>query len=142
MDCLLEISYRGRALGIYLILSILRPDAKTVDSRLKAMLNATMGFKAKSRINANVIGTPGAENLEGEGHFFLDSITVKDMPEIKALFLDEDRLQELLEPYNEYTQKKGREGAIEAEWEDVDETTEPLCLNEGKPTEKDIFDVL
>jgi S-DNA-T family DNA segregation ATPase FtsK/SpoIIIE len=142
MECLLEIGNRGRALGIYMILSILRPDAKTIDSRLKGNLNATMGFKARNRVNANVIGTPGSEKLEGEGHFLLDSITVKGMPEIKALFLDEKRLEELLEPYNEYKGREGRDGALEAEWEEVEETTEPLTLNEGKLTEEDFFNRL
>ncbi|NEU29917.1 DNA translocase FtsK [bacterium LRH843] len=99
MEHLLEIGNRGRALGIYMILSILRPDAKTIDSRLKGNLNATMGFKAKNRINANVIGTPGAENLKGDGHFLLDSITVEGMPELKAFYLDEEKLKKLLVPY-------------------------------------------
>lgn len=99
MEDLLEISNRGRALSINLVLSILRPDAKTLDSRLKNNLNATMGFKTRNRTNANVIGTPGAENLKGDGRFLLDSVTVEGMPELQALYLDEDRLKELLVPY-------------------------------------------
>ncbi|MBU9714403.1 FtsK/SpoIIIE domain-containing protein [Evansella tamaricis] len=99
MECLLEISNRGRALGVILILSILRPDSKTLDSRLKNNLNATMGFKTRNRTNANVIGTPGAEDLKGNGHFLLDSITVEGIPELQALFLDEKKLQKLLKHY-------------------------------------------
>ncbi|MDQ0257923.1 S-DNA-T family DNA segregation ATPase FtsK/SpoIIIE [Evansella vedderi] len=99
MEIILELGNRGRALGIYLILSILRPDAKTVDSRIKGNLNATMGFKAKNAINANVIGTPGAENLKGKGRFLLDSLTVDGMPELQGIFLSEKRLKKLLEPY-------------------------------------------
>jgi S-DNA-T family DNA segregation ATPase FtsK/SpoIIIE len=138
MEHLMEIGNRGRALGIYMILSILRPDSKVIDSRLKGNLNATMGFKSKDRINARVIGTVGSENLEGDGHFLLDSITVKGMPELKGLFLDEERLQKLLDPYKRKEEAQEQEVLIWSFPDDNEPTeTKPKPIQQpSKPVER------
>jgi DNA segregation ATPase FtsK/SpoIIIE, S-DNA-T family len=40
-----EISAIGRALGVFLILSMQRPDRKVLDGKLKNNLTVRMGFK-------------------------------------------------------------------------------------------------
>lgn len=99
MDILEEISNRGRALGIYLILSILRPDREILDGKLKNNLNVVMGFRCKDAINARVIGTVGAEKLTNKGRFLIDIETMEGLPEIQAPLLEEDELKKILKEY-------------------------------------------
>ena len=99
MDDLEEISNRGRALGLYLILSILRPDREILDGKLKNNLNVVMGFRCKDLINARVIGTPGAEKLTNKGRFLIDIETIEGLPEIQAPLLEEVELKKILKGY-------------------------------------------
>lgn len=71
-DLVEEISSIGRALGIYLILSVLRPDRNVLDGILKNNLTVRMGFKCADLINSRIIGTPGSEKLKDNGRFFTE----------------------------------------------------------------------
>ncbi|GAK02296.1 cell division protein FtsK [Geomicrobium sp. JCM 19037] len=63
LEIIEEISALGRALGVYLILSMQRPDAKVLDGKLKVNLTVRMGFRTADAINARIIGTRGAESI-------------------------------------------------------------------------------
>lgn len=97
MELLEEISSIGRALGVFLILSMQRPDAEILDGKLKANLTVRMGFKAQDSINAKIIGTPGAEKLETPGRMLLR--VNSDLHQIQAPWLDTDKAKKILEPY-------------------------------------------
>ena len=99
MDDLEEISNRGRALGLYLVLSILRPDREILDGKLKNNLNVVMGFRCKDLINARVIGTPGAEKLTNKGRFLIDIETMEGLAEIQAPLLEEEELKRILKGF-------------------------------------------
>ncbi|WP_010093952.1 FtsK/SpoIIIE domain-containing protein, partial [Ornithinibacillus scapharcae] len=97
MDLLEEISSIGRSLGVFLILSMQRPDADLLDGKLKANLTVRMGFKAQDSINAKIIGTPGSEKLEIPGRMLLRINS--HIQEIQAPLLKNETAKKLLEPY-------------------------------------------
>ena len=58
-----KISAVGRALGVFLMLSMQRPDAKVLDGKLKLNMTVRMGFRCADSINSNIMGTITAEDL-------------------------------------------------------------------------------
>lgn len=99
MDILEEISSIGRSLGVFLILSMQRPDSKLLDGKLKVNMTVRMGFKTADKINARIIGTDGSEELKVAGRMILrvDS----ELQEIQGIWLDNDKARGLLSPYKE-----------------------------------------
>ncbi|MBG9611678.1 FtsK/SpoIIIE domain-containing protein [Bacillus cereus] len=91
-----KISAVGRALGVYLMLSMQRPDAKILDGKLKLNMTVRMGFKCADSINSNIIGTPGAEHIEQSGQMILKRNGLK---KVQAPYLDLSQAKELIEPY-------------------------------------------
>lgn len=71
MQLIEEFSAIGRSLGVFLILSMQRPDRKVLDGKLKNNLTVRMGFKCADLINSRIIGTPGSEKLKKEGRMLL-----------------------------------------------------------------------
>ncbi|MGE1044295.1 FtsK/SpoIIIE domain-containing protein, partial [Bacillus wiedmannii] len=57
MTTIEKISAVGRSLGVFLLLSMQRPDAKVLDGKLKLNMTVRMGFKCDSVINSNIMGT-------------------------------------------------------------------------------------
>lgn len=101
-----EISAIGRALGVFLILSMQRPDSKVLDGKLKNNLTVRMGFKCADLINSRIIGTPGSEKLNKEGRMLLKLPLLKDLREMQAPYLALDMAKETLEPYKHTKLKK------------------------------------
>lgn len=99
MDLVEEISAIGRALGIFLILSMQRPDSKLLEGALKNNLTVRMGFKCADLINARVIGTPGSEKLKGNGRMFLKLDGLDNMSEIQGAYLSVEGAKKILEGY-------------------------------------------
>jgi len=62
-----RLGQKARAAGIHLIMATQRPDAKTVTGVIKANFPGRLSYAVASRIDAVVIGLPGAENLLGRG---------------------------------------------------------------------------
>lgn len=98
MEIVEDISAIGRALGIFLILSMQRPDAKVLEGKLKNNLKVRMGFKHSNAINSRITDTPGAEKikLEDQGRMILK---LHDLEEVQAPYLSDKKAKELLEPY-------------------------------------------
>ncbi|MCU4864167.1 FtsK/SpoIIIE domain-containing protein [Bacillus cereus] len=91
-----KISAVGRSLGIFLMLSMQRPDAKILDGKLKLNLTVRMGFKCADLINSNIVGTPGSENLSQSGQMILK---LDGLKKVQAPFLALDQTKEIIEPY-------------------------------------------
>ncbi|HDR5269082.1 DNA translocase FtsK [Bacillus thuringiensis] len=91
-----KISAVGRSLGIFLMLSMQRPDAKILDGKLKLNLTVRMGFKCADLINSNIVGTPGSENLSQSGQMI---IKLDGLKKVQAPFLALDQAKEIIEPY-------------------------------------------
>lgn len=96
-DILEEISSIGRSLGVFLILSMQRPDAKLLDGKLKVNLTVRMGFMTADAINSKIIGTPGSENLTVPGRMILKVNSAAE--EIQCPWLDNEKAKKLLAPY-------------------------------------------
>lgn len=94
-----EISAIGRALGVFLILSMQRPDRKVLDGKLKNNLTVRMGFKCADLINSRIVGTPGSEKLKQEGRMLLKLPAYSALKEIQAPYLTLDKAKKILETY-------------------------------------------
>ncbi|HDR6318336.1 TPA: DNA translocase FtsK [Bacillus thuringiensis] len=98
-DCMYtveKISAVGRALGVFLMLSMQRPDAKVLDGKLKLNMTVRMGFKCADMINSNIMGTPGSEHLEQSGQMILK---LNGLKKVQAPFLELSKAKQIVEPY-------------------------------------------
>lgn len=99
MDIIEDISAIGRALGVYLILSMQRPDRDVLDGKLKNNLTVRMAFRHADAINSRItIGTKGAEDLPSQpgGRMLLK---MEGLTEIQAPYLDDEKARKMLDPY-------------------------------------------
>lgn len=120
MEILTEIVAIGRTLGVFAILSMQRPNAKVLDTTVRANLTVSMGFKLRDAREAIIANTPNAEKIEIRGRFIMSSDKIY---EIQAPYLVMEEAKKLLNPY--YVSK----GPVK---EIIPE--EPIQL-----TEKDVF---
>lgn len=103
-----EISAIGRALGVFLILSMQRPDSKILDGKLKNNLTVRMGFKCADLINSRIVGTPGSENLKQEGRVLLKLPKFSEPREIQAPYLSLERAKKILEGYRSIKEENSK----------------------------------
>ncbi|MDZ5610481.1 FtsK/SpoIIIE domain-containing protein [Bacillus pseudomycoides] len=96
MNKIEKISAVGRALGVFLMLSMQRPDARVLDGKLKLNMTVRMGFKCDNVINSNIMGTPGAEELEQSGQMILK---LNGFKKVQAPYLELSKAKEIVEPY-------------------------------------------
>ncbi|MGD6879287.1 FtsK/SpoIIIE domain-containing protein [Bacillus infantis] len=127
-----EISAIGRALGVFLVLSMQRPDRKVLDGKLKNNLTVRMGFKCADLINSRIIGTPGSEKLKQEGRMLLKLPGLSGLQELQAPYLSIQEAKKILEPYRCPTAKGAKKGPSKS-------SADVIELHE---TENGIFEVL
>lgn len=96
MNVVKKISAVGRALGVFLMLSMQRPDADVLDGKLKINMTVRMGFKCADTINSNIMGTPGSEHLEQSGQMILK---LNGLKKVQAPFLELSKAKQIVEPY-------------------------------------------
>jgi S-DNA-T family DNA segregation ATPase FtsK/SpoIIIE len=96
MTTIEKISAVGRALGVFLMLSMQRPDSKVLDGKLKLNMTVRMGFKCDSTINSNIMGTPGSEYLEKSGQMILK---LNGLKKAQAPYLELSKAKQIVEPY-------------------------------------------
>lgn len=96
MSTIEKISAVGRSLGVFLMLSMQRPDAKVLDGKLKLNMTVRMGFKCDSTINSNIMGTPGSEDLEQSGQMILK---LNGLKKVQAPYLELSKAKQIVEPY-------------------------------------------
>ncbi|MCQ6282127.1 FtsK/SpoIIIE domain-containing protein [Bacillus sp. EB600] len=96
MDILTEIVAIGRTLGVFAILSMQRPNAKVLDTTVRANLTVSMGFKLRDPMEAKIANTPNAEKIEVSGRFIMNSDKVY---EIQAPYLVMEEAKKLLSPF-------------------------------------------
>lgn len=99
MDIIEEISAIGRALGVFLILSMQRPDADVLDGKLKNNLTVRMAFRHADEINSRItIGSGEAAHIKqsqkGLMIHKLDGIRY-----VQAPYLDIPKARVLLESF-------------------------------------------
>lgn len=96
MTIIEKISAVGRALGVFLMLSMQRPDAKVLDGKLKLNMTVRMGFRCADSINSNIMGTPGAEQLAQSGQMILK---LHGLKKVQAPYLELNKAKQMIEPY-------------------------------------------
>lgn len=96
MEILTEIVAIGRTLGVFAILSMQRPNAKVLDTTIRANLTVSMGFKLRDKTEARIVNTPDAEKLTEPGQFIMNS---DRLYELQAPYLEMERAKELLNPF-------------------------------------------
>lgn len=112
-----DISTIGRALGVFLILSMQRPSREVLDGKLKQNLTVRMAFQHADEINSRItIGTGGAEKLEEPGQMIFKGS--REMETVQGPFLTLDRAREILSPSRK---KVTEESALETLVEAVEE---------------------
>lgn len=99
MDGIEEISTIGRALGVFLILSMQRPDADVLDGKLKNNLTVRMAFRHADEVNSRITIDSGEaatikQSEKGRMVFKLDGCRYVQGP-----YLDLKDAYEMLAPY-------------------------------------------
>src|SRR5699024_8880319 len=117
MDILEEISSIGRSLGVFIILSMQRPDAKLLDGKLKVNLTVRMGFQTADAINSKIIGTPGSEKIQIPSRMLMKINS--GLQEIQCPWLDNDEAKKLLEPYKIKKWNKEKNITNKDEYEEI-----------------------
>lgn len=132
MQLVEEISSIGRALGVFLILSMQRPDSKVLDGKLKNNLTVRMGFKCADLINSRIIGTPGSENLKVNGRMLVKLPKFSGLKEVQAPYLTIQEAKKILTAYKSPKNKNG--------WKQSQNTSNNVI--DLKESEFSIFEVL
>lgn len=99
MDIIEEISAIGRALGVFLILSMQRPDHEVLDGKLKNNLTVRMAFRHRDAINSRIsLGSGHAATIQksSKGRHY---IALDETYQVQAPYLSLDKAKELLKPY-------------------------------------------
>ncbi|HDX9637731.1 TPA: DNA translocase FtsK [Bacillus cereus] len=112
MTTIEKISAVGRSLGVFLLLSMQRPDAKVLDGKLKLNMTVRMGFKCDSAINSNIIGTPGSEYLEQSGQMIFKRNGLK---KVQAPYLELIKAKQIVELYRMSKEEKILKNSLQEE---------------------------
>lgn len=96
MDILIDIVCVGRTLGVFAMLSMQRPNAKTLDTTIRSQCTVSMGFAMRDKIESKMVNTPGAEKIDEPGYFIMNADKLYDL---QAPYLTIDAAKELLNPF-------------------------------------------
>lgn len=117
MDQLEDIGNMGRALGVFLILSMQRPDAKILDGQIKNALTVRYAFQQTDKINSNIVLGSGqhvdASKLEKPGEFYYKN---EGIVKLKAPFLDLETARKMIDVYRKPMQKKEEVKEVEQDF--------------------------
>lgn len=96
MDILIDIVCVGRTLGVFAMLSMQRPNAKTLDTTIRSQCTVSMGFALRDKTEARMVNTPGSEKIDEPGFFKMNA---DKLYSLQAPFLDIDPAKILLNPF-------------------------------------------
>ncbi|MBX9972552.1 FtsK/SpoIIIE domain-containing protein [Cytobacillus firmus] len=121
MDILTEIAAIGRTLGVFLMLSMQRPNAKVLDTTIRANLTVSMGFKLRDAMESKIVNTPLTHKIETSGRYIMNSDKLYD---IQAPYLTMEKAKKLL---NQFMVAKGPVKEVK---EDPPQITEKDVFND------------
>lgn len=105
VELLNNILCQCRASKSHVIITTQRPDAKTLDPRLKANITHTIGLKTKSAVNSQIIcDSDVLKDLRGNGHGYL--FDNKGDTEFQAFNIKPEEAKSILKPYKTTKSKK------------------------------------
>jgi len=100
-DMVTDIALMGRALGVFLILSLQRPDADAVDGDIKTNLNIRMAFRVPDKTNSNIIlGTTDIDASKITQSGLMWASVGNQYMQIQAPYLEIESAQGILAPFN------------------------------------------
>jgi S-DNA-T family DNA segregation ATPase FtsK/SpoIIIE len=123
MGLIEDISSIGRALGVFLILSMQRPDSKMMDGALKNNLTVRMAFRQSDETNSRIaLGSGEAADirLSQRGRMYMKG---EDLKMIQMPYLELNEAKKLLAPRKAEKLRPipNRKDAIDVEFEVLDE---------------------
>ncbi|OMF35319.1 hypothetical protein BK133_11085 [Paenibacillus sp. FSL H8-0548] len=120
MEIIEEISAIGRALGVFLILSMQRPDADVLDGKLKNNLTVRMAFRHADEINSRItLGSGEAAHIK-QSQKGLMIHKLDGLRFVQAPHLDLKQARVLLEPYKRVEDEMSQEVAQGLDDEDFE----------------------
>jgi S-DNA-T family DNA segregation ATPase FtsK/SpoIIIE len=96
METLIDIVCVGRTLGVFAMLSMQRPNAKTLDTTIRAQCTVAMGFQLRDKTESRIVNTPNAEKITDPGYFIMNADKLYDL---QAPYLELDDAKDLLNPF-------------------------------------------
>lgn len=96
MDVLIDIVCVGRTLGVFVLLSMQRPNAKTLDTTIRSQCTVSMGFQLRDTTEERMVNTPGASKIDESGFFIMNA---KKIYSLQAPYLKMEDAKELLNPF-------------------------------------------
>jgi S-DNA-T family DNA segregation ATPase FtsK/SpoIIIE len=96
MEILIDIVCVGRTLGVFAMLSMQRPNAKTLDTTIRAQCTVSMGFALRDKTESRIVNTPGAEKITEPGYFIMNADKMYDL---QAPYLELEEAKEILNPF-------------------------------------------
>lgn len=120
MDGIERISTIGRALGVFLILSMQRPDADVLDGKLKNNLTVRISFRQSDAINSRIaIGSDEAAAISNDEKGRL-VLKFNGLTYVQGPHLTLESAREILKPYKRADQPK----LVQIEQDENDDTIE------------------
>ncbi|MCA0754885.1 cell division protein FtsK [Paenibacillus sp. N4] len=120
MDIIEEISAIGRALGVFLILSMQRPDKDVLDGKLKNNLTVRMAFRHADEINSRITIGSGEAALIKQSEKGLMIHKLDGVRYVQAPHLRLDAARKLLEPYKSEAPAEPETVAQDPEGDDLE----------------------
>ena len=99
-------------LGVFVILSMQRPNAKVLDTTIRANLTVSMGFKLRDVTESRIVNIPNAHEIDVSGRFIMNS---DKLYELQAPYLTLKNAKRLLEPFLVVKEAKKVEGGENSE---------------------------
>jgi DNA segregation ATPase FtsK/SpoIIIE, S-DNA-T family len=121
-DKIQKIAAKGRANGIYIILSTQRPSADITKGIIKASLNVSMAFRTKNKLNSNIIldqGSPDASKIMTKGRMI---VSLNDYIEVQVPWIDSDKTKKIMKRYEREDLLKESEIQSEEPIKDIETT--------------------
>lgn len=91
-----RIAQMGRASGMHLIVATQSPRAEVLTGLIKTNLPAHLSYKVGTKIDASIIGCPGAETLLGRGDMLFTPPGVSGLVRLHAPWSSEDEVNEIV----------------------------------------------
>lgn len=130
-DNIHKIAAKGRAYGIYIILTTQRPSSDITKGIIKASLNVSMAFRTKNKLNSDIIldaGAPDASRIRTKGRMF---VSLEEYVEVQVPWISADKTKKIVSRYQKI---KAPNGEDITEFADVRliEDCEQLDVNEAE----------
>jgi len=93
-----RLAQKGRAAGIFIVISTQRPSVKFIPGEIKAVIPSRLSFKLPSATDSKVIlDETGAENLFGRGDMFLKETERPELRRFQGVFVSNDEINKFVE---------------------------------------------